>query len=94
MNGSEDDLRVLTSVPHDFQAALIVNALQEQGIRGAVSGTYTAGFRAEAPGWVQVLVREADLPAAAAVFETVERASFDDQPDPESPSDGQCPEAM
>ena len=54
----------LTSVPTEMEAAIIVAALEEAGIRATLTGAYTAGFRAEAPGWVQILVGEEDLAAA------------------------------
>ena len=54
----------LTAVPSDIQAAAIVNALAERGIQATVTGSYTSGFRAEAPGWVSVVVRRVDLDLA------------------------------
>jgi hypothetical protein len=45
--------------------------LEERGIKATMSGVYTSGFRAEAPGWVQVLVAEEDLAAAQAVLDEV-----------------------
>lgn len=55
---------VLVAVPNDIQAAAIVNALADRGIQATVSGSYTSGFRAEAPGWVSVVVRRMDLDLA------------------------------
>jgi hypothetical protein len=55
---------LLTAVPSDIQAAAIVNALAERGIQATVTGSYTSGFRAEAPGWVSVVVRRMDLDLA------------------------------
>jgi len=68
---------VLTSAPLEVQAGIIVAALQENGIKATMSGETTAGFRAEAPGWVQVLVAEEDLPRARAVLEELRRESKD-----------------
>ena len=44
-----------------------------------MSGVNTASFRAEAPGWVEVLVAEQDLAEAQAVLEEVraEQANVD-----------------
>lgn len=70
---------VVTSVTSESEAAMIVTALAEQGIESIASGGYTAGFRAEAPGEVQVIVRQRDLQRARevlAVFET-ENAAID-----------------
>ena len=55
---------VLVVVPNDIQAAAIVNALADRGIQATVTGSYTSGFRAEAPGWVSVVVRRMDLDLA------------------------------
>ena len=55
---------LLTAVPTDLQAAVIVNALAERGVQATVTGSYTSGFRAEAPGWVSVVVRRMDLDLA------------------------------
>ena len=53
--------RVLVSVPDEFEAAQIVHILAEHGIRATQTGGYTSGFRAEAPGQVSVIVRQADV---------------------------------
>lgn len=58
----------LTRVTTEAEAAAIVTALQAQGIRATATGGYTAGFRAEAPGYVTVLVRQQDLAAAQQVL--------------------------
>jgi hypothetical protein len=67
----------LTSTPREMEAGMIVAALEQEGIRAAMTGAATAGFRAEAPGWVQVLVAEDDLPRARAVLEELRRESKD-----------------
>ncbi len=54
----------LTAVPNDIQAAAIVNALADRGIQATMTGSYTSGFRAQAPGWVSIVVRKMDLDAA------------------------------
>ena len=51
---------VLTKVENETVAALIVAALEERGIEAETAGALTSGFRAEAPGGVQVIVRAAD----------------------------------
>lgn len=55
---------VLVSVPDELEAAAIVGALGEQGIRARTVGGYTSGFRAEAPGMVKVIVGRGDLARA------------------------------
>ncbi len=61
----------LTSTPLEAEAGIIVAALEQQGIKATMTGEATAGFRAEAPGWVQVLVAEDDLARAANVLNEV-----------------------
>jgi hypothetical protein len=60
----DTNLNVLTSVPTEAQAAMIVAGLERIGIRSQPSGSLTSGFRAEAPGWVKILVTEQDLATA------------------------------
>jgi len=60
---------VLTTVPTEVQAAVIVAALDAEGIEAQAVGQLTSGFRAEAPGGVRVLVRQADLARAQTVLQ-------------------------
>jgi hypothetical protein len=56
------------SAPNELEAGVFVAALEEAGIKSTMSGTYTAGFRAEAPGQVQILVAQEDLARAQEVI--------------------------
>lgn len=67
------NLQVLTSFPSEFGAGPVVDALKDNGIRSEAVGGYTAGFIAEAPGSVSILVREADLPDARKVLAQIEK---------------------
>jgi hypothetical protein len=71
-------IKPLTSTALEMDAGIIVTALEENGIRATLSGAATAGFRAEAPGSVQVLVAEEDLPRARRVLEQVRRNQSDE----------------
>jgi len=73
---AHDDERVvrLTSVRTELEAGVIVGGLEEHDIQATMSGIHTANFRAEAPGWVEVLVSEHDLPQAQAVLDEVRTA--------------------
>ena len=62
---------VLTSVPGEAQAVMIVAALEERGVQARTQGELTSGFRAEAPGQVQVLVRHSDLERAREILDTI-----------------------
>lgn len=54
----------LLSVANEIEATVIVDYLDQCGIRAFAAGGYTAGFRAEAPGDVKILVKQADLDRA------------------------------
>jgi hypothetical protein len=73
-----EHIKLLTSTPLEMDAGIIVSALEENGIKATLSGAATAGFRAEAPGWVQVLVAEEDLSRAQRVLEEVQRSHSDE----------------
>ena len=66
-----DDIKHLVKLvafPTDVGAAPVVSALQEAGISAIATGGFTAEFMAEAPGEVQVLVAERDLPKAKEIL--------------------------
>ena len=60
----QDHLVLLTSVPTAAEASMIVASLKQAGVAAVMMGEFTAGFVAEAPGWVQVRVDQDSLPAA------------------------------
>ena len=68
---------VLVSVPNEMEAALIANSLCERGIEATTTGGYTSGFKAEAPGDVQVLVRATELEQAKAVLAAIRQEQSD-----------------
>ncbi|MDX9911792.1 MAG: DUF2007 domain-containing protein [Phycisphaerales bacterium] len=63
---------VLTTRPMEAQAAMVAAVLRDEGIPAELAGMYTAGFRAEAPGVVQVLVRQGDLERAKEILAELE----------------------
>ena len=67
---SDDQLRphVVAKVPTDFEAGAIVSALEAAGIKAMAVGGHTAGFRAEAPGDVAVVVPANQAEEAEAVL--------------------------
>lgn len=84
---------ILTSVTSDIEAAAIVAALSAQGIEASTTGDFTAGFRAEAPGDINVIVRQQDLVRALQIFNHLKEAgdldwSQVDVGDPEKDDDG------
>ncbi len=64
MNDADSPTTVLAVLATEFEAMLLVDALHDRGIPSEASGGLTAGFRAEAPGAVRVLVLEHDLTRA------------------------------
>jgi len=68
MDLDNEKLKKLATVWSEYEAAAIVNALEAEGIRAESVGGYTAGFRAESPSGVSVLVMEDDLERAKAIL--------------------------
>jgi hypothetical protein len=68
MNLDDENLSKLTTVTSEYEATAIVSALEAEGIRATTVGGFTAGFRAEAPGGVTVVVLEDDLPRAKEIL--------------------------
>jgi hypothetical protein len=83
----DDDPVPITRVQHEWEAALLIEALAEAGIRAMPMGGMTAGFRAEAPSFVEIVVARRDAEEATRVIDAAlrERADAregndDDQP--------------
>jgi hypothetical protein len=55
---------VLSSAANEIEAADIVTALSSYDVEASTVGGFTSGFKAEAPGNVQILVRRSDLDRA------------------------------
>ncbi len=69
---NQDKLITLVRINDEIQASLVVAALAESGILATATGGFTAGFRAEAPGYVDVVVSDKDLPRARQVLASIE----------------------
>ena len=89
--GVPDRTTSLVAIAHprdDIEAQLITNLLAEAGIEAMVTGATLAGFRAEAPANVCVVVRAADADAArealAAVRPTIDEADVGDDSAPDT----------
>jgi len=75
MTTDPESPEVLMRVPSEVEAAAIVTALASRGIEALTTGGFTAGFRAEAPGQVSVMVHQDDLaPARQAITEIQQEA--------------------
>ncbi len=75
MSDDPNRVVVLTAAPTEAEGAMIVAALEAQGVQAQTTGALTSGFRAEAPGGVQVIVRYADLEQAQSVLRAIEKES-------------------
>jgi len=64
-------------VPTEFEATLVVTRLAEQGIQAEAVGGYTAGFRAEAPGDIKILVRAGNMEKAQQILNDLREPSAD-----------------
>lgn len=62
----------LTSTPTEVEAAIVLAALEENGIR-ASSSKVTSGLHAGPWGWVEIMVAEEDLDRAEEVLDEVQR---------------------
>ncbi|KLU01955.1 hypothetical protein RISK_006139 [Rhodopirellula islandica] len=83
---ADDDATLVTVAerPTEPAAAVLVNILADVGIRAVAVGGFTAGFAAEAPGWVQVKTFERDAAKAREIIaqiksEPLESDSFDSE---------------
>jgi hypothetical protein len=76
---TEAKLARLISARTELEAGVILNGLEERGVRAVMSGIHTANFRAEAPGRVDILVAQEQLVEARAILALVaqERESID-----------------
>ncbi len=66
--GQHDDVAVLTSAANEVEAAVIVACLEAEGVRATTVGAMTSGFRAEVPGFVQVLVAKQNVDRARQIL--------------------------
>lgn len=71
MSRDAEILEVLIGAPTEAEASIIVGFLADRRIAARAVGGFTAGFRAEAPGDVSVLVKRADLERAQNALRSV-----------------------
>jgi Putative prokaryotic signal transducing protein len=71
MSDQPEHTAVLTSVPSETEAAIVIAALKENGIR-AESDEYTSGLRAGAWNWVDIMVAAPDLEKAKEILAQVQ----------------------
>jgi hypothetical protein len=67
-----DKLVTLVRLDNEMSASVVVAKLGESGIKATATGGFVAGFRAEAPGYVDVVVSEKDLAVARKILKSIE----------------------
>ena len=60
---------ILGQYPTEIQATSAANMLREAGIRCELVGGASSGFKAESPGYVRILVSQADAQRARQLIE-------------------------
>lgn len=76
-NRDDENLVTVAERSTDMAAAMLVTILKDAGITAVAVGGFTAGFRAEAPGMVQVKTFASDADQAREVLAEVRLASED-----------------
>jgi hypothetical protein len=71
----EEQTTTLAHVPTEGEAATIIEALKAAGITATMTGGFTAGFIAEAPGDISINVFEQDREKAEQVIRQLEQAN-------------------
>jgi hypothetical protein len=93
--GVPDRTTRLVAIAHprdDIEAQLITNLLADAGIEAMVTGGSLAGFRAEAPADVCVVVRAADAEAAREALAAARPTIDDTEVGDDSPSESEPPQ--
>jgi hypothetical protein len=67
----------LLSVANEIEAGDLITALAAYDIEAFTVGGFTSGFKAEAPGNVQILVRRSDLDRAQAALAEIQQDEGD-----------------
>ncbi|MDA1055174.1 MAG: DUF2007 domain-containing protein [Planctomycetota bacterium] len=73
MTSDPNSPTVVYSAANAIEAGAIATALEAEGIETTTTGSYTSGFQAEAPGPVQVVVRQSQAEKALHILERLER---------------------
>lgn len=70
-----DDEKLVTVAERssELAASVVVSVLQDAGIRAVATGGFTAGFKAEAPGWVKIQTFQRDAERAREVIAEIKQ---------------------
>ena len=74
----EQQLITVAERPTEQLAAIVVSVLADAGIRAVATGGFTAGFVAEAPGWVKVQTLQADADRAREIIAALKAENADE----------------
>jgi hypothetical protein len=86
-----EKLVIIARFPYEAEAAPLMEALAAANITATMTGGFTAGFIAEAPGDIQIKILDHDLPRAKKVVAAFELGKHDvdwDSVDVGEPEDG------
>ena len=72
MTTDPDSPTVVFRAANSVEAASVVTALEAEGIEARATGTFTSSFQAEAPGQVEVVVRQSQAEKARDVLAKLE----------------------
>ena len=72
MSSDPDSPTVVFRAATSIEAAAVVTALEAEGIEATTTGNFTASFQAEAPGSVQVVVRQSQADKARTILQRLE----------------------
>lgn len=75
MTSDPNSPTVVYSADNPIEAGAIATALEAEGIETTTTGSYTSGFQAEAPGPVQVVVRQSQAEKALHILAQLEQES-------------------
>lgn len=72
MSSDPNSPTVVYSAVNPIEAAAVATALEAEGIETTTTGSYTSAFQAEAPGGIQVVVRQSQAEKALAILQRLE----------------------
>lgn len=64
MENPPEHIAALVTLPSEGLASVVLAALERANLKATMVGGFTSGGKAEAPGWVRIMVADADLPLA------------------------------
>lgn len=72
MTSDPNSPTIIYEAENAVEAGAVITALEAEGIKATTTGSYTSGFQAEAPGQVQVVVRQSEAEQARSIIERFE----------------------